>query len=177
MDLDNNNNSASSGECVILPSSPIHPVLSAGGTETPERSTSKIRLSKAESVSMTNEFINRTLLFIQAQRKSERDAKKAEEEAIKAEKKRQKEECKFVSLSIFNKICSRYLVRAKKAEEIQQEKARKAEELEKEKARKAEEKARKAEELQQEKARKAEELEKEKARKAEEKARKEAEYA
>ena len=54
MDLDNNNNnnhdSASSGDCIALPSSPTAPVLSAD-TETPKRSTSKVRLSKAESVS------------------------------------------------------------------------------------------------------------------------------
>ncbi len=51
MDLDNNNNnSASSGDCVVLSLSPIAPVLSEG-TDTPKRSTSKIRLSKVESVS------------------------------------------------------------------------------------------------------------------------------
>lgn len=59
MDLDNNNNnSASSGDCEMLSSSPILPILSAEtGTETPKRSTSKIRLPRAESVSSINKKI------------------------------------------------------------------------------------------------------------------------
>jgi hypothetical protein len=56
MDLDNNNNSSvSSGECIILPSSPTPPVLSTE-TDTPKRSDSQVRLSKPESVSKINEF-------------------------------------------------------------------------------------------------------------------------
>lgn len=54
MDLDSNEPTSESGsveECIILPSSPMEPVLSADTeTPTPKRSTSKVRLSKADSV-------------------------------------------------------------------------------------------------------------------------------
>ncbi len=55
MDLDNNNNSTSSEECIVLSVSPTPPVLSTDTeTGTPKRSTSKVRLSKGESVSKIN---------------------------------------------------------------------------------------------------------------------------
>jgi len=54
MDPDNNNNS-SSDECIVLSLSPLLSASSTG-TETPKRSTSKVRLSNVETVSMMNEF-------------------------------------------------------------------------------------------------------------------------
>jgi hypothetical protein len=51
MDLDNQNimNNSSSGDSVIITLSPIQ------SAETPKRSTSKVRLSKTDSVSTMNE--------------------------------------------------------------------------------------------------------------------------
>jgi hypothetical protein len=54
MDPDNNNNS-SSDECIVLSLSPLLSASSTG-TETPKRSTSKVRLSNVETVSMIKEF-------------------------------------------------------------------------------------------------------------------------
>jgi hypothetical protein len=54
MDPDNNNNS-SSDECIVLSLSPLLSASSTG-TETPKRSTSKVRLSNVETVSMMKEF-------------------------------------------------------------------------------------------------------------------------
>jgi SepF-like predicted cell division protein (DUF552 family) len=53
MELDNKNesqNSSLSEECVVLSLSPVN------STETPKRSTSKIRISKVESVSEMYKF-------------------------------------------------------------------------------------------------------------------------